>query len=90
MFIVDLCRNLDEAKIPYAIVGGYAVAIHGFPRGTFDVDIVIKWTLKNLESIEQVFKSMGLVSLLPITSNNLFYFKNEYINERNLITWNFW
>ena len=89
MFIHDICNSLDKAKIPYAIVGGYAVALHGALRGTIDVDIIIKWTLKNLESIEKVLNEMGLVSLLPIDSNSLFHFRNEYIQNRNMIAWNF-
>lgn len=90
MFIHDVCRTLEKAKIPYAIVGGYAVALHGALRGTVDVDIVIKWSLKNLQAIEKAFKEMGLVSLHPIDSDLLFRFKDEYIQNRNLIAWNFY
>ncbi|MEI8366656.1 MAG: hypothetical protein WCF65_09605 [Parachlamydiaceae bacterium] len=90
MFIHDVCTALDIAKIPYAIVGGYAVALHGAVRGTIDVDIAITWTLKNLEHIEKALKKMGLVSLLPIDSNSLFHFRDEYMKERNMIAWNFY
>lgn len=90
MFIHDVCDALDKAKIPYAIVGGYAVALHGAIRGTIDVDIAINWTLKNLENVEKAFKGIGLVSLLPIDSNSLFHFRDEYIQQRNLIAWNFY
>ena len=90
MFIHDVCIALDKAKIPYAVVGGYAVALHGALRGTVDIDIAINWTLKNLENVEKAFKKMGLVSLLPIDSNSLFYFRDEYIQNRNLIAWNFY
>lgn len=90
MFINDLCKKLNDAKIPYAIVGGYAVSLHGFVRGTVDVDLVIKWSLKHLQKIEIVLKEMGLVSLLPINSETLFHFRDEYIKERNLIAWNFY
>ncbi len=90
MFIHDVCKSLDKAKIPYAIVGGYAVALHGALRGTIDIDIVINWTLKNLENAEKTLKNLGLTSLLPIDSNNLFHFKDEYIQNRNMIAWNFY
>lgn len=90
MFISEVCDCLAEAKIPYAIVGGYAVALHGVIRGTVDVDIVIEWTLKNLEKTEVALKKLGLISLLPIDANSLFHFKNEYMQNRNLIAWNFY
>ncbi len=90
MFIHDVCSALNNAKIPYAIVGGYAVALHGAARGTVDVDIAIHWTLKNLENAEKVLKELGLVSLIPIDSSSLFHFRDEYIQNRNLIAWNFY
>lgn len=89
MFIHDICAALDKAKVPYAVVGGYAVALHGAVRGTADVDIAITWTLKNLEKVEQAFKEMGLLSRIPIDSKALFHFREEYIHNRNLIAWNF-
>lgn len=90
MFIHDLCKALEKAKIPYAIVGGYAVALHGVVRGTIDIDIVIDWSLKNLEKVEETLKEMGLISLIPVNSNNLFHFREEYIKNRHLISWNFY
>jgi hypothetical protein len=90
MFIHDICSALDKAKVSYAIVGGYAVALHGAIRGTVDVDVVIEWSLKNLQDAEKAFKQMGLVSLIPITAENLFQFREEYIQNRNLIAWNFY
>lgn len=90
MFIYDVCSALEKAKIPYAIVGGYAVALHGALRGTVDVDVAIHWTLKNLQDTEKALKQMGLVSLIPLTAENLFHFREEYIQNRNLIAWNFY
>jgi len=90
MFIHDVCNVLNRHKIAYAIVGGYAVALHGAVRGTVDVDIVIDWTLKNLINVENALKELGLVSLLPIDANSLFQFRNEYMEKRHLIAWNFY
>ncbi len=90
MFIHDVCSVLEKAEIPYAIVGGYAVALHGAIRGTVDVDLVIQWSFKNLRDTENVFKQMGLVSLIPVTAETLFHFREEYIQNRNLIAWNFY
>ena len=65
MFIHDVCTALDKAKIPYAIVGGYAVALHGAIRGTIDVDIAIHWTLKNLRKCGKSIKGNGACFLNP-------------------------
>ena len=90
MFIHDICSALDKGKVLYAIVGGYAVALHGAIRGTVDVDVAIQWSLKNLQNTENAFKQIGLVSLIPITAETLFHFREEYIQNRNLIAWNFY
>lgn len=90
MFITKVCKALQQARIPYAIVGGYAVALHGIPRGTLDIDFVIQWTLENLENTEKVLKDLGLVSKIPVDAKTIFHFRDEYISNRNLIAWNFY
>jgi hypothetical protein len=38
----DFCSFLNEEKIDYLVVGGYAVAFHGAPRATGGFDILIR------------------------------------------------
>ena len=90
MFIHDVCAALEKADLTYAIVGGYAVALHGAPRGTVDIDVVIQWSLQNLHKIEKTLKELGLVSRIPIDAKSVFHFREEYIENRNLIAWNFY
>ena len=90
MFIHKVCEALQKEKIPYAIVGGYAVAFHGVIRGTVDVDFVIAWSLKNLIKVERALNGMGLVSMHPINAESVFHFRDEYIQNRNMIAWNFY
>src|SRR3569623_1982646 len=33
---------LDEATVPYALCGGLAMAVHGFPRATVDIDVLVE------------------------------------------------
>jgi hypothetical protein len=90
MFITRLTRALDVYQVPYAIVGGYAVALHGALRGTLDIDVVIRWQKKHLIHAEQALHSIGLVSRLPITAEDVFNFRDEYMAQRNLIAWSFY
>jgi len=90
MFINTVCNAFQEANISYAVVGGYAVALHGAPRGTFDIDFVIRWSLANLEKVEKVLSHLGLVSRIPVDAKTIFTFRNEYIQNKNLIAWNFY
>jgi len=89
MLINEVCDLFSEKKIPYAIVGGYAVSLHGAVRGTFDIDFVTRWTLGNLKKIEMALNSLGLQSRLPISAEDVFQFRDEYVKNRNLIAWQF-
>lgn len=90
MFLNELCAALERNKVRYALAGGYAVALHGAVRGTVDIDIVINWNLKNIRAAEMALQELGLVSRLPITSDDVFAFRDEYIRNRNLVAWNFY
>jgi hypothetical protein len=37
----NLARYLEEAGVDYALVGGYAIAAHGFNRFSEDIDILV-------------------------------------------------
>lgn len=50
------------SDIPYAIVGGHAVAIHGYPRTTQDIDV-----LTTPENVEKITQRLNFVETKPIT-----------------------
>jgi len=54
-----LTRRLTEEKIPYAIIGGMAMVLHGFQRVTGDVDILT--TRAGLDTIHQRLIGRGYV-----------------------------
>jgi predicted nucleotidyltransferase len=89
MFLLQLTKALDLHKVDYALVGGYAVALHGAVRGTLDVDLVLSLEKKSLIKAEQTFLELGLVSKLPVTAADVFEFRKEYIEKRNLVAWSF-
>ncbi len=88
-FLVRVCHALQHQSVNYALVGGHAVALHGAVRGTIDIDLVIEFTLENLKTTEQVFKSLGLSSHLPLSAEYIFTHRETLIKERNLIAWSF-
>lgn len=89
MFIQTVIRALDEHRVKYALVGGYAVALHGAIRGTVDVDIAIALNRATFKRIETDLHEIGLESRLPVTAEEVFAFREEYIQNRNLKTWSF-
>jgi len=89
MFLLDVVSSLKNKRVPYAIVGGYAVSMHGAVRGTLDIDFVISLKPKHLEAAEQAFNSIGLLSRIPVSHTEISQFRREYIEKRNLIAWGF-
>jgi len=55
---VGFTETLNRKQIDYAICGGWAMAIHGLPRATVDIDLLVL-----TEDLEKVWK----------TANNLGY-----------------
>jgi len=90
LFINKVCGALTASGVRYALVGGHAVSLHGAVRGTVDVDITINWNLRSLQNAEKALNEIGLISRLPVTAENVFQFRDEYIENRNLIAWNFY
>ena len=90
MFLLNVCHALNEAKVRYGVVGGYAVALHGAVRGTVDLDLVLSLGEKNFVSAEKVFRALGLESRLPLDARQVIRFREEYIRNRNLTAWSFY
>jgi hypothetical protein len=57
--LLRLSKRLDEAGIDYALIGGMALAAHGYPRFTSDVDVLT--TPEGLEAIHQQLAGRGYV-----------------------------
>lgn len=90
MLITRLAQAFDTQKLPYAIVGGFAVALHGAVRGTIDLDIVIHLKEADFIRAEIALKSIGLITKLPVGGAQVFQFREEYIQNRSLIAWSFY
>jgi hypothetical protein len=59
----ELLGLLNEYKVKYMIVGGYALAFHGAPRYTGDIDIFVKPEKNNAENVMKALNSFGFGSL---------------------------
>lgn len=89
MWIYEICGAFERAKIRYAIVGGYALTLHGAARGTIDLDLVIALTKPAFLKAEAALLGLGFVSRLPVTGAQVHDFREEYIQNRNLVAWSF-
>ena len=59
----DFFEVLNRNKVQYVIVGSYALAFHGQPRATGDIDLWIRPTPENSEALLQALRDFGFGSL---------------------------
>jgi hypothetical protein len=59
----EFIRLLNKNDVRYLVIGGYAVALHGYPRYTKDLDIWIDRNPKNAEKIMLALEEFGFGSL---------------------------
>lgn len=55
----ELLALLEKHSVDYMIVGGYAVAFHGFPRFTKDIDVFFLASKDNVEKIIAALVEFG-------------------------------
>jgi hypothetical protein len=54
---------LNKNKVKYLVVGGYALAFHGFPRYTKDIDFWVWVNEENAKNLVKTLKQFGFSSL---------------------------
>jgi len=54
---------LNSNCVEYVIVGGYALAFHGAPRYTGDIDILVRYSAANAARLENALVAFGFASL---------------------------
>jgi hypothetical protein len=59
----EFFESLNKNDVRYLVVGGYAVAFHGHPRYTKDIDVWIEATPENAAKLIQSLHDFGFASL---------------------------
>ncbi len=59
----EFIASLNDNGVRYLVVGGYAVALHGYPRYTKDIDIWIEMTPDNAQNIIGALEQFGFGAL---------------------------
>ena len=64
-------REFYYKRVNYLIVGGIALNLHGVPRATFDLDILVSWDDENVQKIDNILKKLHFKSTAPISLSDL-------------------
>ena len=71
IFYEEVLRALDAAAIRFVLVGGVAVILHGVPRTTADLDLVIDFEEGNVRRFVRVMAQLGFVPRAPVAAADL-------------------
>ena len=52
----DMLHTLTDEKVRFILVGAYALAAHGYPRATMDIDI---WVMPSPENADAVLRALS-------------------------------
>ncbi len=59
----EFIESLNANQVRYLVIGGYAVAFHGHPRYTKDLDVWVERSSENAHAIIQSLEQFGMGSL---------------------------
>lgn len=78
----DVFKSFQQHDVKYLVIGGIAVILHGVPRATFDLDILIEATPDNVQNLLNAllsadFGTASLTNVDDILANEITIFKDK-------------
>ena len=78
----DVFESLNEHEVRYLVIGGIAAVLHGVPRATFDLDLLIEATSENAQRLLDAFTAAGLgtaglTTASDVLANEITVFKDR-------------
>ncbi len=71
--IDEVCGQLDQAGLHYALIGGFAMAMRGVQRATVDLDFLL--LLEDLEKADEILQATGYNRYYH--SDNISHYRSE-------------
>ena len=71
MFYLDLFKCLHAREVRYLVAGGLAMNLHGVPRMTMDIDLVLALDEANVDSFLACARELGLKPQAPVPLESL-------------------
>ena len=71
MLYEDIFSALNKKKVRYLVIGGVAVNLHGFPRATMDLDLLISLDPENRSGFYELMKQLKFKSKKPALAHDL-------------------
>ena len=56
--LLSLCQALNRENVSYVLIGGFAVILHGFVRGTKDIDLLLDAAEPNIQAVKRAMANL--------------------------------
>lgn len=91
MFYYEVLKEFHDNQLRYLIVGGLSLNLHGVPRVTQDIDVVIDLDKDNIYRLIKVMKKLGYFPVMPVDAEDLADSgkRQFWTEEKNLIAFSF-
>lgn len=63
-----VARALNDAGVPFLVVGGLAVVAHGYGRQTADIDFVVRLDSATIHAMFRALEALGYRPRVPVTA----------------------
>ncbi len=82
---------LNAARVRYLVVGGMAAIIHGVPRTTVDLDLVIALDRENVLATVKAIESLGYCPRAPVKASLLAdeITRSEWVRQKGMKAFSF-
>jgi hypothetical protein len=83
---------LQKEQVRYLVVGGVAVVLHGHPRFTADLDLVIALDRENVLAAVRALERLGYRPRAPVPAAQLAdaHIRGEWIRDKGLAVFSLW
>lgn len=92
MFYEEVFRELNKNKVKYVVAGGIAVNLHGVPRTTEDLDLLIYLSEENVGKFAKAMKPLGYLPKVPVKIEDFGIRKNResWIKDKGMVVFSLW
>lgn len=69
--LLRLCAALKREAVRYVLIGGFAVVLHGFVRGTKDIDLLVDASDENVRALKRALAVLPDNAVAEIADNEV-------------------
>jgi len=70
-------KLLNSHRVEFLLIGGYAVGLHGYPRGTADLDVWVSMDPENAARLVEALREFGFAT--PKLTSELFLEEDKLV-----------